>query len=177
MYRFFLVPSFFILLLSMDDLGGIPLNINGDGMGDSLISVVYGNPDIPNDEPLEVNCHIPNLVVFSDKSRIGGGSIESGGGHPYPFNGNEEVNSHHFYLGVVAHLTSFIRYHEEMKMTVVSQNEARVRRFSETFVAASGMEHTKDQMKEHILFRSNNPTSDCNSDPLPHTSQKKELKM
>lgn len=60
MYHFFLVPFYFILLLSMDDLGGIPLNTNGDGRGDYLISVVYGNPNSPNDEPLEVNCHIPN---------------------------------------------------------------------------------------------------------------------
>lgn len=54
---------------SVDNLGGVSLTINEDGGGDSPISIVYGNPDIPDEEPLEVNNTIPNLIVLSDASR------------------------------------------------------------------------------------------------------------
>lgn len=48
----------------MHDLGGVPLNINGDGKCASSLSVVYGNLDILYEESLEVNGIIPNLMAL-----------------------------------------------------------------------------------------------------------------
>lgn len=49
----------------MDNIGGVPLTVNEDGGGDSPISIDYGNPNIPDEELLEVNNTIPNLDFFN----------------------------------------------------------------------------------------------------------------
>lgn len=53
----------------VDNLGGVPLTVNEDGGGDSPISIVYGNQNIPDEELLEVNNTIPNLIILSDAGR------------------------------------------------------------------------------------------------------------
>lgn len=45
-----------------------------------------------------------------------------------------------------------------MKTTIVSQSETMSHYFSENF--ASGREPTKEEVREHLLFRNKNPTSD-----------------
>lgn len=93
--------------------------------------------NIPDEEHLEVNDHITNLIILSEKLGIWGGSIESGCGSPNSSNKNDDKNSYHLvYLAVVACLTSSVHYHVEMKGEIISQNEAMVRRFTETFSAA-----------------------------------------
>lgn len=117
----------------MDDLRGVPLNINGDGGHDYLISVIYGNPDILDEEPLEVK-----------------------GDPPCPSKGNEEGNSHTpIYLEVVVCLTFLVCYHEEIKAVIVSKNEIRTPYFLKIC-----REAIEEEIREYSLFRNNSITSD-----------------
>lgn len=113
----------------MDVLGVMLLN--GDSDGDSPISVVYENPNIPHEEPLDVNGLIPNMVVLSDMYGIGRGFIKSGGDPFIPSYGNEQGYSRILdYIEVVAPLTSSVWDYKEMEVTLTSQNEIRILYFS-----------------------------------------------
>lgn len=99
---------------------------------------VYGNLHILVEEPLEVNNHIPNLIVLSNSFGTMGGSIESRGDPFSLSNKNDEGNSKTLvYLEVIACLTSFAHYHEEMKATIISQNETKTHYLFKTFVVTS----------------------------------------
>lgn len=112
--------------------------LNGDGGGYYPILSVYGNLHIPVEKPLEVNNHIPNLIVLSNSFGTMGSSIESRGGPLSPSNKNDEGNSKTLvYLEVIACLTSSAHYHEEMKATIISQNETKAHYLSKTFAATS----------------------------------------
>lgn len=54
--------------------------INGYDGGDSALSTIYENPCVRNVNPLEVNGPSPNLIVLSDNSRSGGGSVDRSDG-------------------------------------------------------------------------------------------------
>lgn len=76
---------------------------------DSPILAIYGNPNISNDEPLEVNGRIPNLMVLSDSSSTGGSSAESGSGPPSPHDRNEDGGSRTLaYMEVVTRFASSV---------------------------------------------------------------------
>lgn len=79
----------------------------GEGAGgDSPISAIYGNPDIPYEEPLEVNGCIPNLIILSDISMTSRSFVKIGGNSLSPSNKNKEGNSHIIvYLKFVVRLT------------------------------------------------------------------------
>lgn len=66
---------------------GIPLKINEY---DSPILVFYGNIYVPDDEPVEVNGHVPNLIVLNDRSKTIGGYVQGGDVPPSPSIRNEE---------------------------------------------------------------------------------------
>lgn len=46
----------------------MPLNINENNRSDSPISIVYGNPDIPDKNALKVNGLVLNLIILSNSS-------------------------------------------------------------------------------------------------------------
>lgn len=99
-------------------------------VGGSLISSVYGNHESIDDEPLKVNGLIPNLVILSDSSETGRGSVENRGVLSSPFIWNkEETSPPPVYLEVSERLISSICYHKEINVTIVSQNEVRVHYF------------------------------------------------
>lgn len=122
----------------MDDLG-CALEYKWRWWGDSPISSLYRNLDIPYEEPLEFNEHLSNLIILRDSSRTEGSFVKCGGDPPSPSNMNKEGNSHTpAYMEVVALLTSYVCYHEEIKVVLTSQHEIRIHYFSETFSTTCG---------------------------------------
>lgn len=62
--------------------------------------------NIPDEEHLEVNGHMTNLIILSEKPGIWEGFVESGGGSPNSSNKNDDKNSYHpVYLDIVVRLT------------------------------------------------------------------------
>lgn len=102
---------------------GMHLNINGYDVGDSPIPIVYRNLNIPDDEPLEVNDIFPNLIIIGEIYGTEESFVGSGGDPLNPYDGNKEGNLYTLaYMKVVARLTSYVHYHEEMKVALSSQN-------------------------------------------------------
>lgn len=86
-------------------------------------SSLYRNSDIPYEEALEVNNPISNLIVLSDSYGL---KEFLWIGHPNPFDGRDEGDSHTLaYIEAIACLTSSIWDRKEMEAVIASKNEIK----------------------------------------------------
>lgn len=93
-----------------------------DSWCDSSISSIYENPSIFHAKPLEVHGYIPNPVVQSESSGIGGCFVECRSNPPSLCDGNEEGGFHALaYMEKVDHLDFSIQAHNKMEVALTSQ--------------------------------------------------------
>lgn len=108
----------------MANVGNILENINEVDGGDSPISRIYENLEVPHDEPLEVNYPNPNFIMLSDSFRPKRDFAVSVDGPLSTSEEDRERNSSHLdFIKVVSHLASSIKSYTYPDVAIVTLDD------------------------------------------------------